>query len=151
MCKLWQALLTRTYEIANPASPDSYMSSCEQPPPQQAAEASSTATTATAPAAHQATATHQHAFALIDKAAYVRSQLGLDEGTTLPQQDSDLTIDRSTIHPSIEYIQQCIHLSICIHSFISWQATAAAQILGATIGGKSLVHQFDELLRILRG
>ena len=151
MCKLWQALLTRTYERANPASPDSYMSSCEQPPPQQAAEASSTATTATAPAAHQATATHQHAFALIDKAAYVRSQLGLDEGTTLPQQDSDLTIDRSTIHPSIEYIQQCIHLSICIHSFISWQATAAAQILGATIGGKSLVHQFDELLRILRG
>lgn len=92
------------------------MSSCEQPPPQQAAEASSTATTATAPAAHQATATHQHAFALIDKAAYVRSQLGLDEGMTLPQ-----------------------------------QATAAAQILGATIGGKSLVHQFDELLRILRG
>ena len=35
---------------------------------------------------------------LVNKAAYVRSQLGLDEGMTLPQQDSDLSILPLSLH-----------------------------------------------------
>ena len=90
------------------------MSSYEQPPPQQAAKvafiaaapaaAAATAAIATASAAHQATSTHHHASAMIDNAAYVRSQLGLDEGMTLPQQDSDLHM--------IQSINRSVHLSI---------------------------------------
>ena len=41
---------------------------------------------------------------LVNKAAYVRSQLGLDEGMTLPQQDSDLHMNQS--------INRSVHLSI---------------------------------------
>ena len=114
LCRLWQALLSRTYERVNPAPPLSYMSSYEQPPPQQAAKvafiaaapaaAAATAAIATASAAHQATSTHHHASAMIDNAAYVRSQLGLDEGMTLPQQDSDLHMNQS--------INRSVHLSI---------------------------------------
>ena len=94
------------------------MSSYEQPPPQQAAKvafiaaapaaAAATAAIATASAAHQATSTHHHAFAIIDNAAYVRSQLGLDEGMTLPQQDSDLNMHQS--------INRSVHLSISINT-----------------------------------
>lgn len=43
-----------------------------------------------------------HTLTLVDKAVYVRSQLGLDEGMTLPQQDSNLSIHPSFPSPSIQ-------------------------------------------------
>ena len=58
---------------------------------------------------------------LIGKAAYVRSQLGLGEGMTLPQQDSDPSIHPSP-HPPIHLLSiVLIHLSmhrlpICPHT-----------------------------------
>ena len=85
-----------------------------------------------------------HTLTLVDKAAYVQSQLGLDEGMTLPQQDSNSSI--ASLFP-IPFHPPSIHLP----PLFSWQATAAAQMLGAAIGGKPLIEQFDKLLEMLRG